>query len=137
MACLFHSQLWAQGTPLHFIVGSGIQKNLISFEVIKILKLPTIPHPQPYNISWLSQGRVIRISQQCHLSYGIKPFKDEVMCDVSPLEVCDILLGQPYMWKFHVVYESRPYSVIITLGKKLYRIPNTLYATVVSLIITK
>jgi hypothetical protein len=35
-----------------------------------------------------------------------KPFEDEVLCDVSPLDVYDVLLGQPYMWKCHVVYES-------------------------------
>jgi hypothetical protein len=56
------------------------------------------------------------------LSYGIHPFKDEVVCDVSPLDVCDVVLGQLYMWKFHVVYESQPRSVIITLGVQLYRI---------------
>jgi hypothetical protein len=27
---LFHSQMWVKGTPLHFIVDSRIQKNLIS-----------------------------------------------------------------------------------------------------------
>ena len=43
---------------------------------------------------------------------------------MAPLEVCDVLLGQPYMWKHHVVYESRPRSVIITLGVQLYRIPE-------------
>jgi hypothetical protein len=34
---LFHSQMWVKGTPLHFIVDSGSQKNLISTEVIKQL----------------------------------------------------------------------------------------------------
>jgi hypothetical protein len=58
------------------------------------------------------------------LSYDIQPFKDEVLCDVSPLDVCDVLLGQPYMWKLHVVYESRPCSVIVSLGDRLYRIPK-------------
>jgi hypothetical protein len=33
--CLFHSQMWVKGTPLHFIVDSGSKKNLISVEVIK------------------------------------------------------------------------------------------------------
>jgi hypothetical protein len=32
---LFHSQMWLKGTPLHFIVDSGSQKNLISTEVVK------------------------------------------------------------------------------------------------------
>jgi hypothetical protein len=119
---LFHSQIWVKGTPLHFIVDSGIQKNLISAKVIKQLGFSTTPHPQPYNIGWLCQGRDLRVSQECRLSYSIHPFKDEVLCDVSPLDVYDVLLGQPYMWKRHVVYESRPHSVIFSLGGHLYRI---------------
>jgi hypothetical protein len=134
---LFHSQMWVKGTPLHFIVDSGSQKNLISVEVIKWLALPTMPHPQPYTIGWLHQGSDLCVSQQCRLSYDIKPFKDEVLCDVSPLEVCDVLLGQPYLWKRHVVYESRPRSVIITLNRKLYRIPEAVPPSVISLISTK
>jgi hypothetical protein len=54
--CLFHSQMWVKGTPLHFIIDSGSQKNLISAEVIKWLALPTTPHPQSYTIGWLCQG---------------------------------------------------------------------------------
>jgi predicted aspartyl protease len=52
---LFHSQMWVNGTPLHFIVDRGSQKNLISTEVIKQLGLSTTPHPHPYNIGWLFQ----------------------------------------------------------------------------------
>jgi hypothetical protein len=47
---VFHSQMWVKGTPLHFIVDSGSQKNLISTEVIKQLGLSTTPHPQPYSV---------------------------------------------------------------------------------------
>jgi hypothetical protein len=59
-------------------------------------------------MGWLSRGQDIRVINQCRLLYGIKPFKDEVVCDVSPLEVCDVILGQPYMWKRHAIYESQP-----------------------------
>jgi hypothetical protein len=135
--CLFHSQMWVKDTPLHFIVDSGSQKNLISAEVVKRLTLPTTPHPQPYTIGWLCQRSDLHVSQQCRLSYGIKPFKDEVLCDVAPLEVCDVLLGQPYLWKRHVVYESRPRSVIITLNRKLYRILEAVPPSVISLISAK
>jgi hypothetical protein len=124
--CLFHSQMWVKATPLHFIVDRGSQKNLISAKVVKQLGLLTTPHPQPYNIRWLRQGRDLHVIQKCRLSYGIQPFKDEVLCDVSLLDVCDVLLGQPYMWRHYVVYESRPRSVIVTLGSHLYRIPEVL-----------
>eukprot|EP00253_Pinus_taeda_P006764 PITA_06764 len=96
---LFHSQMWVKGSPLQFIVDSGSQKNLISTEVVKRLGLSTTPHPQPYNIRWLHQRRDLHVRQQCHLPYNIKPFTDEVLCDVTPLDVCDVLLGQPYLWR--------------------------------------
>jgi hypothetical protein len=94
-------------------------------------------HPQPYTIEWLRQGRDICVRQQCHLSYDINTFKDEVLCDVSPLEVCNVLLGQPYLWKCHAICESRPRSVIITLNKKLYMIPEAVPPSDMSFISSK
>ena len=41
------------------------------------------------------------------------------------------------MWKHHVVYESRPHSIIITLEKRLYRIPGVVPKDCVSMILTK
>jgi hypothetical protein len=129
--------MWVKGTPLHFIIDSSSQKNLISVEVIKRLALPTMPYPQTYTIGWIRQGSDLHVSQQCRLSYDIRPFKDEVLCDVSPLKVCDVLLGQTYLWKHHAIYESRPCSVIITLSKKLYRIPKAVPPNAISLIFSK
>jgi hypothetical protein len=42
---LFHSQMWVKGTPLHFIVDSKRQKNIISAKVVKQLAFPITPHP--------------------------------------------------------------------------------------------
>jgi hypothetical protein len=42
-----------EGLNEGFIVDSGSQKNLISIEVVKHLRLLTTPHPHPYNIGWL------------------------------------------------------------------------------------
>ena len=76
--------MWVKGTPLHFIVDSDSQKNLILAEVVKRLALPTTPHPQPYTIGWLHQGSDLRVNQQCRMLYDIKPFKDEVFFYFSP-----------------------------------------------------
>jgi hypothetical protein len=56
---------------------------------------------------------------------------------VVHLEVCNVLLGQPYLWKRHAVYDSRPRSVIIALNKKLYRIPEAVPSSAISLISIK
>jgi hypothetical protein len=63
---LFHSHMWVKGTPLH-------------------LALLRTPQPKPYTIGKLLEESDLRFSEQCGLSYDIKPFKYEVMCDVSPL----------------------------------------------------
>jgi hypothetical protein len=86
---------------------------------------------------WLHQGRDLRVSQQRRLPYNIKPFTDEVLCDISPLDVSEALLGKPYLWKRHVVYESRPPAVIITLGNKLYRILEITPPITISLVTAK
>jgi hypothetical protein len=96
---LFHSYMWVQGALLYFIVDSGSHKILILAELFKHLDLLMTLHPQPYTIDWIHQGRDLCVSQQCRLPYGIKPFKDEVLCDISRFEVCDVILGHPYFWK--------------------------------------
>ena len=126
-----------KGSLLQFIVNNGSQKNLILVEVMKRLGFPTTAHPQSYTIRWLHQGQDLHVSQQCRLPYIIKPFTDEVLCDIAPIDVCDVLLGQPYLWKQHGLYESWPRGIIITLGNNLYRIPEVPPSTAISLVTTK
>jgi hypothetical protein len=59
------------------------------------------------------------------------------MCDIDPLEFCDFILGLPYFWKRHAMYESIPHSVVITLGRQLYRILEVAPHTSISLISAK
>ena len=129
--------MWVKGSPVQFIVDNGSQKNLISVDDVKRLGLPTTAHPHPYTIGWLHQGRDLHVSQQCHLPYSLKPFTDEVLCDIAPIDVSDVLLGQPYLWKCHAMYESRPHVVIVTLGNKLYRIPEVPPPATISLVTPK
>ena len=124
-------------SPLQLLDDSVSQKNLILAEVVKWLGQLTIAQPQPYTIRWLHPGRDLHVLQQCRLPYNIKPFIDEVLCDVAPLDVSDVLLGQPYLWRRHVVYESRPHVVIITFGNKLYRILEVVLPPAISLTAAK
>ena len=59
------------------------------------------------------------------------------MCEITPIDVSNVLLGQPYLWKQHAVYESRPRVIIVTLGNKLYRIPEVPPPPTISLVTTK
>ena len=37
----------------------------------------------------------------------IGPFIDEVLCDIMPMDYCHILLGRPWKFDRHVVYDER------------------------------
>ena len=62
---------------------------------------------------------------------------DEVLCDISPLDVCYLLLGLAYLWQWHVVYDYRPRVVIITLGNNFYKIPKVQPFANISLVTAK
>jgi hypothetical protein len=65
----------------------SVQKKIES-ENITFAFLKSLPHVR----SWW-EGQDLHVIQQCRMSYDINPFKHEVVCDVYPLEVCDVLLG--------------------------------------------
>ena len=50
---------------------------------------------------------------------------------MAPLEVYDVVLGQPYMWMCHAIHESQCRKIIVTLGVKLYKILETVAPAIV------
>ena len=92
---------------------NGSQKHFVSEDLVNKLGLVTTVHPHSYNIDWMKNGKELRITQQCRLAYFIKPFEDEVICDVAPLSVADALFGKTYLWDRHGTYQSRPQKVIV------------------------
>jgi hypothetical protein len=56
---------------------------------------------------------------------------------VAPLEVWDVILGQSYMWKHHIVYEYFPHSVIFIVRIKFYRISEVAQPTSIYLVLSK
>ena len=83
---------------------NGRKKNFISEDLVKKLGIVTTPHPKPYNIIWMKDGHELRITHQCRLTYSIKPFEYEVLCDMKLLSIADALFGKPYLWDRHGTY---------------------------------
>jgi hypothetical protein len=79
-------------------IDSGSTDNLVSTEMVEKLELKTTAHPRPYKVSWLQKGHQVMITKQCLVEIKIGGYKDEILCDVIPMDVCHILLGRP--WQF-------------------------------------
>ena len=77
------------------IVDGGSCTNVVSTLLVNRLGLPTVPHPRPYKLQWLSDCGEIKVNRQALISFSIGKYSDEVLCDVVPMHAGDILLGRP------------------------------------------
>ncbi|XP_074277507.1 uncharacterized protein LOC141601138 [Silene latifolia] len=96
---IFRSRCTIQGRVCNFIIDGGSCTNVASTTMVSKLSLPTQDHPSPYKLRWLNKGSEVKVNKQCIVSYSIrKVYKDEVLCDVVPMDACHLLLGRP--WEF-------------------------------------
>jgi hypothetical protein len=55
-----------------------------------------------------TKGRLcLTVSRCCAVTFAIGPFWDTVVCDVSPLDCADMLLGIPYQQAHNIVYHAK------------------------------
>jgi hypothetical protein len=47
------------------------------------------------------------ITKQCLDEIKIGGYKDEILCDVTPMEVCHILLGRSWQFDRNVIHDGR------------------------------
>jgi len=78
-------------------VDEGSCANVASTRVADKIGLSTISHAKPYKLQWLSEEGEIIVNKQVLVAFSIGKYKDEVLCDVVPMEATHILLGRP--WK--------------------------------------
>ncbi|GJS40211.1 putative reverse transcriptase domain-containing protein [Tanacetum coccineum] len=74
-------------------------ENVISTYMVEKLGMKTEDHPEPYELTWLKKGNIVKVSKRFLVQFYIgKIYKDEVWCEVIPMDAAHILLGRP--WQF-------------------------------------
>ena len=80
---------------------------MASKEMVDKLKLHCETHPHPYRISWFKKGNEVTINKICLINFYIsKTYKDEVWCDVIPMDACYMLLGRPWQYDRIVMHDG-------------------------------
>ena len=82
------------------LIDSGSIENLVSKEMVEKIELEIIPHPYPYNVSWLTKGQQTLVTEQAMVELSLGDFKDKVLCDIVEMDACHHLLGRP--WKYDI-----------------------------------
>jgi hypothetical protein len=96
---IFHTKCTSSGKVCNVIIDGGSCENVVSTTMVEKLNLKTEPHSHPYKLQWLKKGNDIQVTKKCLIQFSIgKNYKDELLCDVVPMDACHILLGRPWQY---------------------------------------
>ncbi|XP_024041854.1 uncharacterized protein LOC127898849 [Citrus sinensis] len=123
---IFHTRCTCHGKICNVIIDSGSFENVVATKMVKKLKLKTEQHLQPYKLSWLKKGNEIEVNTRCFISFSIgNKYKDEVWCDVVPMDACHLVLGRPWQYERRVVHNGyRNTYTFIKDGRKVILGPS-------------
>ena len=100
---IFHTRCLIQNNICSLIVDEGSCANVASTRVVDKL---TISHTKPYKLQWLSKVGEIIVNKQVLINFSIGKYKDEVLCDVVPMEATHVLLGRPWQFDRKVFHDG-------------------------------
>ncbi|GJV96777.1 putative nucleotidyltransferase, ribonuclease H [Tanacetum coccineum] len=78
------------------------------------------------NLVWLKKGGEVTVSKCVHVLFSVgNTYKDNVWCDVVPMDACHLLLGRPWEYDRDITHNGRTntYSFLFG-GVKITLMPN-------------
>ncbi|KAH9312587.1 hypothetical protein KI387_027622, partial [Taxus chinensis] len=80
---------------------------MVSNEMVDKLGLHCEKNPKPYRIAWFKKGNEVTIDKRCLIRFSIgNSYKDEIWCDVIPMDACHMLLGRPWQFDRKVIHDG-------------------------------
>ncbi|KAJ9557876.1 LOW QUALITY PROTEIN: hypothetical protein OSB04_012490 [Centaurea solstitialis] len=96
---IFRTRCTVKGKVCTIIIDGGSCENMVATVMVEKLGLKVEPHPEPYQLTWLKKGNVVKVKHRCLVQFSIGTrYSDEVWCEVVPMDVCHILLGRPWQY---------------------------------------
>ncbi|XP_068475117.1 uncharacterized protein [Phaseolus vulgaris] len=101
------------------------QKNIsvedcYSTMMVENLDQQVIPHPKPYKLEWINEDGELTVDKQVKVSLSVGNYKDESLCDVVPMEACNILLGRPWQFDKKIIHNGLTNKITFTHGEKKF-----------------
>ncbi|XP_013729306.2 uncharacterized protein LOC106433007 [Brassica napus] len=96
---IFRSTCTIKDRICSFVIDSGSCRNVVSEEAITKLGITREKHPSPYNLGWLNDTAIIRITERAIVPFSVGlHYKDRMYFDIAPIDFCHLLLGR--LWEF-------------------------------------
>ncbi|KMY84940.1 hypothetical protein BUMB_04189c [Candidatus Paraburkholderia calva] len=123
---IFHTKCYINKKVCLMIIDSGSCTNVVSTMIVEKLGLPTIKHPNPYKLQWLSERGEVRVTSQAKLTFTIGKYTEEVTCDVVPTEAGHLLLGRPWEYDRGAIHDEKSNRYSFTFNnRKITFLPIT------------
>jgi hypothetical protein len=119
---LFRTTCKTKGWKCKVIVDNGSTDNIVSTKMVEKLELDTTDQPSPYKVSWLQKGHQVSFTKQCLADFKMGEYKDKVLCDVIPMDVCHVLLRRPWQYDRNVVHDGRMNTYTLEKDGKIHRL---------------
>ncbi|XP_020094893.1 uncharacterized protein LOC109714604 [Ananas comosus] len=81
------------------------------------MKLTPEPHPNPIRVAWVDKT-TIPVTERYLVPLNFATYRDQVWCDVLPMDVGHILLGRPWWYDHDVTHYGRQNTYTFTHDKK-------------------
>jgi hypothetical protein len=104
---LFRTNCKTKDKVCKVIIDSGRTDKLVSTNMVEKFEMETIIHLTLYKVSWLQKGHQVTITKQCLVEFKIGGYRDEILCDVIPMDVCHVLLGRPWQYDMNAIHDGR------------------------------
>ena len=98
---IFHTVIQSGDKKCKLVIDGGSLMNVVSKDAVKLLNLKVEPHPNPFRVAWVND-HTLPVTQRCLVSIQMGDYKDEIYCEVLPMDVAHVLLGRPWLYDLNV-----------------------------------
>ncbi|KAD3641639.1 hypothetical protein E3N88_30863 [Mikania micrantha] len=104
---IFRTKCTVRDKVCTIIIDGGSCENMVATVMVEKLGLKVDPHPEPYQLTWLKKGNMVKVNQRCLIPFSIgNKYRDEVWCEVIPMDACHILLGRPWQYDRRIIHDG-------------------------------
>jgi hypothetical protein len=88
---IFYSRCLINQKSCNMMIEGGSFTNAIITTLVEDLGMETIKHSNSYKLQWVNDCGEVKVNKQVKVTFSMGKYEDEVVCDVFPMHICQLL----------------------------------------------